>query len=328
MRWPAPDEASVSTAVSVALAGSLLPPAAQQTPMPPTSANSLRSILQWLAITRTLKTAGLIARTSWIRRIAAANPETWEKVVRKLRAGMMPPSGVPRPERAALDAFVGEARNRARPARPPRKPNPGTTGLHRLNRTEYAQRRSRPARHRRGCRHLLPADDSSEGFDNIADALGVSPALIERYVGRGHEDQPPGRRRSSHQPVHGHLARSRRPLADAITSKACRWEPAAEFSFATHFPLDAEYAFKIRASSAGLGVGAGGGARDDWKSPSTASAYQAGQERLDRSAAAIKAGPQTIGVAYARTQSRRRGRLSGDLRRQLGRAAVSRSPVR
>ncbi len=64
------------------------------------------------------------------------DPETWEKVVRKVRAGMMPPSGMPRPARPVLDSWASNLEaglDRAAAA----KPNPGSTGLHRLNRTEY-----------------------------------------------------------------------------------------------------------------------------------------------------------------------------------------------
>ncbi len=61
-------------------------------------------------------------------------------------------------------------------------PNPGFTGLHRLNRTEYANAIRDLLALDIDAATLLPADDSSEGFDNIADALGVSPALVERYA--------------------------------------------------------------------------------------------------------------------------------------------------
>src|SRR5262249_11744891 len=66
-----------------------------------------------------------------------ANAETWEKVILKLRTGMMPPSGARRPERATIDTFTSnleKALDKAAAA----KPNPGTTALHRLNRAEYA----------------------------------------------------------------------------------------------------------------------------------------------------------------------------------------------
>ncbi|HTC88184.1 MAG TPA: DUF1592 domain-containing protein, partial [Bryobacteraceae bacterium] len=109
------------------------------------------------------------------------NAETWEKVVRKVRAGMMPPAGAPRPDRKTLDAFAGAvegALDRAAAA----NPNPGRAPLHRMNRGEYANAIRDLLAMDVDASTLLPADDSSNGFDNIADVLGISPALLERYV--------------------------------------------------------------------------------------------------------------------------------------------------
>jgi hypothetical protein len=61
-------------------------------------------------------------------------------------------------------------------------PSPGFTGLHRLDRTEYANAIRDLLALDIDTSTLLPADDSSEGFDNVADALGMSPALVERYA--------------------------------------------------------------------------------------------------------------------------------------------------
>jgi hypothetical protein len=112
---------------------------------------------------------------------AGASAETWEKVVRKLRAGMMPPAGAPRPERKALDALAGALENSLDSAAAA-NPNPGRTPLHRMNRGEYANAIRDLLAVDVDPATLLPADDSSNGFDNIADVLGVSPALLERYV--------------------------------------------------------------------------------------------------------------------------------------------------
>jgi hypothetical protein len=109
------------------------------------------------------------------------NAETWEKVIRKVRAGMMPPAGAKRPERAALDAFAGSIENtidRAAAA----APNPGRAPLHRMNRVEYENAIRDLLALDVDSSTLLPADDSSHGFDNIAEVLGVSPSLLERYV--------------------------------------------------------------------------------------------------------------------------------------------------
>jgi mono/diheme cytochrome c family protein len=106
---------------------------------------------------------------------------TWEKVIRKVRAGMMPPAGMPRPEGAALDAFVTYLEtsiDRAAAA----APRPGRTAIHRLNRTEYANAIRDLLALDIDAASLLPPDDESSGFDNIADVLTVSPSLMERYL--------------------------------------------------------------------------------------------------------------------------------------------------
>ncbi len=127
-----------------------------------------------------LKTAGLTLDKLELLPIGE-HAEQWEKVVRKLRAGMMPPSGMPRPNAATYEALTVAIENeldRAAAAHP-HLPAPG---VHRVNRTEYANAI-------RGLLALdidpaafLPADDSSYGFDNVVSGLEVSPALVEGYV--------------------------------------------------------------------------------------------------------------------------------------------------
>ena len=127
-----------------------------------------------------LKTGGLELDQLDVQN-AGPQAETWEKVVRKVRAGMMPPAGARRPDRSALDGFAGFVEaglDRAAAAHP----NPGRAPLHRMNRAEYANAIRDLLAVDVDSTTLLPADDSSNGFDNIADVLGVSPALLERYV--------------------------------------------------------------------------------------------------------------------------------------------------
>ena len=107
--------------------------------------------------------------------------ETWEKVVRKLNVGAMPPLGAPQPDKAAAGAFTSwleASLDRAAAA----KPNAGDPGLHRVNRTEYGNVIRDLLALDVDTVALLPADDPSYGFDNIASVLGVSPSLLERYV--------------------------------------------------------------------------------------------------------------------------------------------------
>src|SRR5690349_3198561 len=82
------------------------------------------------------KTAGLMLDSMDYSNISK-DAATWEKVARKIKTGMMPPSGARRPDRAALDAFASEIEKRLDSAAA-LHPNPGTPALHRLNRTEYA----------------------------------------------------------------------------------------------------------------------------------------------------------------------------------------------
>ena len=109
------------------------------------------------------------------------HPEVWEKVVRKLRAGLMPPPGMPRPSLAEYeglrDWLEGEIDRKAAG-----RPNPGSVVLHRLNRTEYANAVRDLLDLEIDTATLLPPDDSARGFDNIAGSLTISPTLLEAYM--------------------------------------------------------------------------------------------------------------------------------------------------
>src|SRR5207244_7681408 len=128
-----------------------------------------------------LKAAGLA-----LVRVDLAHPadhaDMWEKVIRKVRAEMMPPVGAARPEKASLDAlasYLEMSIDKVAAARP----NPGRPTLHRLNRAEYGNAiRDLFALDAVDVTQLLPPDPEAYGFDNIADSLGTSPALMERYL--------------------------------------------------------------------------------------------------------------------------------------------------
>jgi mono/diheme cytochrome c family protein len=107
--------------------------------------------------------------------------EVWEKAVRKLRGRMMPPPGEPQPsanEVGAIAATLEYSLDRHAAA----EPNPGSKGLHRLNRPEYANAIRDILGLSVDVQSLLPRDDQSHGFDNIADVLKVSPAFFEQYL--------------------------------------------------------------------------------------------------------------------------------------------------
>jgi hypothetical protein len=111
----------------------------------------------------------------------SANPDVWERVARKLNAGLMPPSGNPRPPAGELHDFLKDLTTRLDAAAPP----PAPVALRRLNRTEYGY----VIRDLLGLNidpaTLLPPDAASKGFDNIADVLSTSPALIQAYLDTG-----------------------------------------------------------------------------------------------------------------------------------------------
>ena len=111
----------------------------------------------------------------------AAHADVLEKVVLKLRGGLMPPAGSPRPPDDARNALVSYLET-SLDAAATATPNPGRPALHRLNRAEYANAIRDLLALDIDPAVLLPPDDSSDGFDNNADVLGVSPALLERYL--------------------------------------------------------------------------------------------------------------------------------------------------
>jgi cytochrome c5 len=163
-------------------------------------AGATRALLDKYCVTchsQKLKTAGLMLDQADLGRIGE-HAELWEKVVRKLRAGMMPPLGLPRPEPAAMEQAADYLENeidRAAAA----KPHLAGPFVHRVNRTEYANAIRDLLALDIDAAAYLPADDASYGFDNVASGLGVSPALVEGYVSAaakisrlalGHETAP------------------------------------------------------------------------------------------------------------------------------------------
>ena len=130
------------------------------------------------------KAAGLdSARKLALDSLDPANVEKdgakWELVVRKLRAGMMPPTGMKRPDAPVFNSMISyletELDKNAQPFMPP-------PGLHRLNRTEYANMIHDVLDLDVDPSKYLPSDDSTHGFDNQAAALGLSSTLVEAYV--------------------------------------------------------------------------------------------------------------------------------------------------
>ncbi len=105
--------------------------------------------------------------------------EIGEKIVRKLRAGMMPPTNMKRPDPATMQALIEWMENELDRKAVTHLPAPG---LHRLNRTEYANAIHDVLALDVDATRFLPADDSTHGFDNQAGTLTMSPALMEAYL--------------------------------------------------------------------------------------------------------------------------------------------------
>jgi hypothetical protein len=112
---------------------------------------------------------------------APAHSDEWERVVRKLRLGVMPPLGARRPEPAVLTALA-DSLERSLDAAAAARPDPGRPALHRLNRVEYANAIRDLLGLEVDVTSLLPPDNAAYGFDNVADALGSSPALLQSYL--------------------------------------------------------------------------------------------------------------------------------------------------
>lgn len=113
---------------------------------------------------------------------AVADAETWEKVMRKFKADMMPPLGSEVPDPAARAHLVSWLQDNIDSATLA-KPEPGDSSLHRLNRTEYGNAIRDLLGLQVNISEFLPADDEGYGFDNIADVLRTSPSLLEQYLG-------------------------------------------------------------------------------------------------------------------------------------------------
>src|SRR5213592_3674892 len=158
-------------------------PFQQSTGAAPAPVSTHRAILDQYCVgchNDKLKTAGLVLNGTDVEDVSK-NVELWEKVVRKLRARAMPPSGRPRPNEGTYNAFVSyleTSLDREMAA----KPNPGRIDTaRRLNRTEYQNAIRDLLALEVDVTSLLPGDESSQGFDNVT-VGDLSPTLLERYL--------------------------------------------------------------------------------------------------------------------------------------------------
>lgn len=259
-----------------------------------------------------IKTAGLEIKPDELGDIGP-HAETWEKVVRKLRTNAMPPPGLRRPDQAAYDSVASYLENALDRASADH-PNPGKLPLlHRLSRTEYQNSirdllalDSLPKEMDYSL--LLPPDNSSSGFDNIADLLFVSPTIMERYLDAAHKIARLAVGDPSAPVMVNNYRLSPEQTQDTRVD-ALPFGTRGGLGVRTDFPLDGEYLIKVDVSGAGrdaqeleisvdgerlkvIPVGGGGRGRSGDEKPLEA--------RIN-----VKAGPRFLGVAFVqRTEAR------------------------
>ena len=190
-----------------------------------------------------LQTAGLLLDRLDVSQVHA-NAETLEKVVRKLRSGQMPPEGRPRPDSETIDTFAG-ALEAALDHAAAADPNPGRVASRRLNRLEYVNAVEDLLALEIDGEALLPSDMAGFGFDNNADVLSITPALMSRYIAAATKISRTAVGSPDNRPVMQvyEVGYERRDV-----------RRSEDMPFATHgglavrhtFPLDGEYLFAIR----------------------------------------------------------------------------------
>jgi len=186
--------------------------------------------------------------------------QVWEKVVRKIRTGAMPPTGMPRPDKALADgtaSWLEAELDRAAVEHP----NPGRPTLHRLNRGEYRNAIHDLLALEIDATSLLPADNAGYGFDNNADALTLSAALTERYLGAAAKisQMALGRVRGATPPESVFVPSDRDPAKRF--SDDLPWGSRGGVAFPYYFPANGEYEFQLRlkqSGAAGNFAGVGG----------------------------------------------------------------------
>src|ERR1700722_10357355 len=109
-------------------------------------------------------------------------PRIGEKMIKRLRAGMMPPAGKERPDYDTVQKLAQSLEESIDKSAATQGPHPLAPGLHRLNRTEYTNAIRDLLTLDIDAARFLPSDDSSHGFDNMAGTLTTSPALREAYL--------------------------------------------------------------------------------------------------------------------------------------------------
>jgi len=232
------------------------PQAAPASPLPAAAqaeaASSQRQLLDKYCVAchnARARTADLLLDEANVERLGE-NPALWEKVIRRLRADAMPPPGRPKPDQATKTAFVSWLESGLDKAAA-LHPVAGRAPIHRLNRTEYVNAIRDLFDIEIDGRALLPGDSSDRhGFDNIADVLSISPALMDRYLSAARKisrlavGRPAGPDFELHA-INKNLSQDDRMSEDLPFGS--RGGAAVPY----YFPTDGEYVFTVKLQRTG-----------------------------------------------------------------------------
>ena len=245
--------------IGIALAGASSVWSATQEPTNQTPAAAThRATIDRYCVTchnERLHTAGIILDKLDLNKVGE-NAELWEKVVRKLRGGQMPPAGAPRPDQITYDSLAAYLEGELDDAATV-KLNPGMPAVHRLNRAEYAN----------AIRDLLaldsdaldiasmvPADDAAYGFDNIGAILSLSPALLDRYLLAAEKITRVSIGDLKIPPALETIDVSKSLKQDKRMSEEFPGGSRGGIALRHYFPVDGEYLVKIRLQRDALGT--------------------------------------------------------------------------
>jgi len=314
---------SVAFVVTFLLASGLLPVKAQQQPgssSTPTAAHKVFVTRYCASCHNDRLKRGSLTLDAAVAQDVGRSPEIWEKVLRKIRARQMPPVGMPRPDEALYNAETAALESeldRAAAA----SPNPGRTAtLRRVTRTEYRNAVRDLLALDVDVSSLLPADESSYGFDNVT-VGDLSPTLLDRYISAAEKISRVAIGRPSVSPD-GDTIRIPADLTqeEHIEGLPIGTRGGARIDYT--FPMDGEYEFQIRLTRdrnehvEGLNDAADLELLLDRERVKTFTVapparnagfsedYQPNHDNVDKDLhvrVAVKAGPHAVGVAFLKT---------------------------